>query len=218
MNENFLMWGAKGHAKVLHEIIAFNGDNVKILIDNSPTHVPPLDGVPILQGKEYKQWLKNEKKSNAVFQMSAIAAIGGAKGKDRLYYLEMFRKDGFNVPSLCHPSAYISSKVEIGNNCHICALSFLGVDVVIGDACIVNTKASIDHESRIASGVHLAPNVTLCGCVDIGSCSFIGAGSTILPNIKIGSNSIIGAGSIVTKDIPNNVLAYGNPAKIIKEI
>lgn len=218
MNENFLIWGAKGHAKVLNEIISINGNSVKILIDNNQVNISPLEGIPVLQGEtQYSEWLKNEKK-NVPFKMSAIAAIGGARGKDRLYYLDMFRRDGFSVPSLFHPSAYISNKVRIGDNCHFCALSFVGVDVSIGDACIVNTKVSIDHESFIGNGVHLAPNTTLCGCVEIGNCTFIGAGSTILPNIKIGSNTIIGAGSIVIKDVPNNVLVYGNPAKIIREI
>ena len=60
----------------------------------------------------------------------------------------------------------------------------------------------------------IGPNATLCGGVSVGECSFIGAGATILPYIKIGKNCMIGAGSVVTKDIPDNVTAYGNPAKI----
>lgn len=58
-------------------------------------------------------------------------------------------------------------------------------------------------------------NYTKIGLVEIGNNVFIGAGSIILPNVKIGNNVIIGAGSIVTKDIPDNSLVVGNPAKII---
>ena len=47
--------------------------------------------------------------------------------------------------------------------------------------------------------------------------SFIGAGSTLLPNIVIGSNSVVGAGTVVTTNIPNNSLVFGNPARIIKQ-
>lgn len=54
--------------------------------------------------------------------------------------------------------------------------------------------------------------------VTIGSNVWIGGGSIILPGVKIGDNTTIGAGSVVTKDIPQNVLALGNPCKIIKEI
>ena len=55
------------------------------------------------------------------------------------------------------------------------------------------------------------------GCVSIGDFAFIGAGATVLPNLKIGKNSIIGAGAVVTKDVPDNVVVYGNPAKFIRE-
>ena len=68
----------------------------------------------------------------------------------------------------------------------------------------------------IGDFVELSPNVTILGNVSIGSFTQIGANSTILPNIKIGENVIIGAGSVVTKDIPDNSLAYGVPSKIIK--
>lgn len=53
------------------------------------------------------------------------------------------------------------------------------------------------------------------GCTEIMDNVFIGSNTTILPNVKIGSNVIIGAGSVVTKDIPNNRVVAGNPAKEI---
>ena len=84
----------------------------------------------------------------------------------------------------------------------------------IGNHCIVNTAASIDHDCVLEDFTFVGPNATLCGEVHIGEGSFIGAGSVILPGIKIGKNCMIGAGSVVTKDIPNNVTVYGNPAKI----
>ena len=54
--------------------------------------------------------------------------------------------------------------------------------------------------------------------VKIGKNVWIGADCTILPGVIIGENSIIGAGSVVTKNIPNNVIVAGNPAKLIREI
>jgi maltose O-acetyltransferase len=61
-------------------------------------------------------------------------------------------------------------------------------------------------------------NYTKIGLVKIGDNVFIGAGSIILPNVKIGNNVIIGAGSIVTKDVPDNSLVAGNPAKHFKDM
>jgi acetyltransferase-like isoleucine patch superfamily enzyme len=54
----------------------------------------------------------------------------------------------------------------------------------------------------------------LCGAVKVGAGTIIGAGSVILPGVEIGENCIIGSGSVVTRNIPSNSKAYGNPAKI----
>jgi galactoside O-acetyltransferase len=54
--------------------------------------------------------------------------------------------------------------------------------------------------------------------VHIGRNCWLGAGVIVLPGVKIGDNSVIGAGSVVTKDIPANVIAVGNPCKVLREI
>ena len=58
--------------------------------------------------------------------------------------------------------------------------------------------------------------VVLTGAVQIGSLSLIGANSTVVPGVKIGKDCLIGAGSVVTQDIPDHVVARGNPARVIK--
>ena len=217
--QKFLIWGAKGHAKVLDEIIRLNNGEVIALIDSDPSLNSPISSLKILEGYQgYSNWLKETRNLYSNFKVSAISAIGGEKGKDRLDYLKMFKLDGFETPSLIHPKSHVSDTAVIGENSQICAFAFVGADALVGDACIVNTKASIDHESIIGNGVHLAPGATLCGCVKVGNLVFIGASAIILPNLSIGENSIIGAGSIVTRDVPKNVLVYGNPAKIIRKL
>lgn len=54
--------------------------------------------------------------------------------------------------------------------------------------------------------------------VHIGRCCWLGAGVIVMPGVTIGDNTVIGAGSVVTRDIPANVVAYGNPCKVIREI
>lgn len=89
---------------------------------------------------------------------------------------------------------------------------FVGDNVMFGPNVTVATAGHpIEPELRRKSAQFNIP-------VHIGSNVWIGAGSVILPGVKIGENSVIGAGSIVTKDIPANVLAFGNPCKVVREI
>lgn len=111
-------------------------------------------------------------------------------------------------------SAVLYDKFAIGEGSQILHRAVVQIGTKIGRHCIVNTSASVDHDCTLGDFSFIGPNATLCGGVEIGDDSFIGAGSVILPYIKIGKNCMIGAGSVVTKDIPDNSTAYGNPAKI----
>jgi len=213
----FILWGAKGHALVLAEIVQQQGGEVVALFDRAPPaeHVFARGCETLCGLSAYQAWIL---KQGDVGSISAIAAIGGARGQDRREFLEIFRNSGFKTPTLIHFSAVVSTSAHIGENSHILAGAVIAPMVEIGEACIVNTNASVDHECVLAAGVHIAPGTTLCGCVRVGENTLIGAGSVVLPRIKIGSNVVIGAGSVVTRDIPDSVVAFGNPAIIIKTL
>lgn len=212
----YILWGAKGHALVLEEIVRAQSGEVIALFDGSSDIAPALKGVEFLVGLEaYEAW---SRKQDDRASINAIAAIGGASGRARRDYLDVFRRSGFGTPTLTHASAVVSSSARIGNNCHILSGAVIGPLAELGEACIVNTNASVDHECILRAGVHVAPGATLCGCVVVGENTLIGAGSVVLPRIRIGANVVVGAGSVVTRDVPDSVVIFGNPARIIKTI
>ena len=88
--------------------------------------------------------------------------------------------------------------------------------IEIGDDCLIGhntTIATLNHDFNPENRANLTPYP-----VKIGNKVWIGSDCTILPNVTIGDGAIIGAGSVVTKDVPANCIAVGNPAKVIREI
>jgi len=145
--------------------------------------------------------------------VEGLWVIGIGNNKIRKMIAEKVLKDKkfistFSANSICHSSSII------GEGTQIMAGAVIQMGCTIGAHSVINTAASVDHDCTLGKYSFIGPNATLCGGVTVGECSFIGAGAVILPYIKIGKNSMIGAGAVVTKDIPDNVIAYGNPAKI----
>ena len=141
-----------------------------------------------------------------------VIAIGNNKVRQKIS-IKLKEKD---FTTVIHPTALWIKCLSLGEGSQIMMGAVIQNDVTIGNHTIINTAASIDHDSRIGSYVHIAPNSTLCGGVEIGDGTLIGAGSVILPYVKIGKNCIIGAGSVVTKNIPDDCKAWGNPCEIKK--
>lgn len=108
----------------------------------------------------------------------------------------------------------IGEKVFFNFNCVVLDV----MQVKIGDRCMFGPNVQIytathpvDHRER-ASGLEFAK------AVSIGNDVWIGGSAVICPGVTIGDRTVIGAGSVVTKDLPNDVFAAGNPCRIIREI
>ncbi len=121
---------------------------------------------------------------------------------------------------------------EIGNNCNICSHTFIENDVKIGHSVTVKSGVFLWDGLRIEDFVFIGPNVTFTNdkyprskqrlekfqSTLIKEGASIGANTTVLGGITIGKNAMIGAGSIVTKDVPDNELWLGSPARFIRKI
>ena len=208
----YVLWGSSGHAKVLDEAISRQGGEVFCLFDNSPFANSVLPGVPLLGGVDaFMSWTGARPMDQEIF---ALVAIGGAHGQDRLQLQELLAKHGLRIAPLIHPLAFVADSAMLGPGTQLLAMSVVAAGVHLGAGCIVNHKASIDHECIIADGVHVAPGATICGCVTVGTNSMIGAGAVVMPRLKIGRDSIIGAGAVVTRNVPDGVVVMGNPALV----
>ena len=190
------LYGAIGHAKVIIDILAANGITVDGLIDDNP-EVTELCGLPVFH--------------ECAGRSPLIVSIGSNRIRK-----EIAESLGCRFGVAVHPSAVVSGSCEIGEGTVVMQGAILQAGVRVGRHCIVNTGASIDHECVLGDFVHVSPHGTLCGNVRVGEGSWIGAGTTVVPGVRIGAWSVVGAGSVVTRDIPDNVVAYGNPCRVVR--
>ncbi len=109
---------------------------------------------------------------------------------------------------------YVGDNFYANTNCCIldCAKVSIGNNVLLGPNVGIFTPEHAFNSNERAAGYEKALPI------EIGDNVWIGGNVTILGGVKIGSNSIIGAGSVVTKNIPSNIIAAGNPAKVIRKI
>ena len=147
---------------------------------------------------------------------NALITVGSTKDNTKRYRLfNMAKEIGYKFPVIISPEAIVDENVKIDEGTVIMPGCIINIDSSIGKNCIINTGAIIEHDCKMGDNCHIAPGVHISGAVNIGELSFIGIGVTIIQGIKIGKNATIGAGSVVIKDIPGNVIAVGNPAKIV---
>ena len=121
-----------------------------------------------------------------------------------------------NWVSLIHPSAQIAVNVSIGKGTAVMAGAVINACAEIGEHCIINTRAVVEHDNVIEDYVHISPNASLGGTVHIGEQTHIGIGATVINNIDICGNCIIGAGAIIVRNIEDSGTYVGVPARKIK--
>jgi sugar O-acyltransferase (sialic acid O-acetyltransferase NeuD family) len=211
----YILWGSSGHAKVLADLIHEQKGEVIALFDNSSSAISVVKGVKLWHGEEgFNLWKSTQ---SSVTDVTALVAIGGARGEERHLISNKLRKAGLNIISVIHKKAYVAPTARLGLGCQVLANSTVASGVRIGDACIINHNASIDHECHLGIGVHVSPGATICGCAQVNDYAMIGAGAIILPRLVVGKNAIIGAGAVVTRHIENGETVVGNPAKCLNK-
>jgi sugar O-acyltransferase (sialic acid O-acetyltransferase NeuD family) len=136
-------------------------------------------------------------------------------------YNDFRKKFGLNYEdffNLCHPSVIISSTAELKYGNFIDMGSVISTFIKIGNFVNISRAVSIGHHTVIDDFVSINPGTNIAGCCNIGYATTIGMGSSVFNGVTIGKESIIGGGSVVTRDIPDNVLAFGNPCKVIRQL
>ncbi|KTC84731.1 MULTISPECIES: acetyltransferase [Legionella] len=208
MKKGIIIIGAGGHAKVCIELLRSMGEEVSFCIGNDGSADLCLD-IPVLQGDNHLNILHEEGYSRI------FIAIGSNYLRERLATMAM--NEGYILVNAISPQAIISPSARLGSGVAIMAGVVINAEANIADLAIINTGATVDHDCQIAKAVHIAPQCALAGNVKVGSQSFLGVGSKVIPEIEIGEKVILGAGTVVISNIINGATAVGVPARIINK-
>ena len=144
--------------------------------------------------------------------------LGVYQPQHKIKIIEELKPDFNKFISVIHGGLDISDTSKIGFGALINSKVSIAAQTKIGNFVSINRHVSIGHHTIISDYCSINPGTNIAGNVTIGKGTTIGMGTNILHQVNIGKNTIIGAGSLVTKDIPDNVVAYGSPCKVIRNI
>ena len=208
--EKILVIGCGEHARMVIDNIE---DQNQFSVFGLTTHLneelgKDVYGYPVVgKDKDIEGLIKKHKDIKGY-----ILGVGNMKARARLAsWLDTFVK----AVNVIHPQALISRHARIGVGNLLEAYTKVANGATLGNHCIINSYTAVNHDQNIGHNVLLACNVTLAGR-SVGSNTIIADGAAIAFKKSVGAGCIIGDGAVVTKDIPDNVIAYGNPAKIIR--
>ncbi len=198
----------------MHNYIYGAGGHGKVVLDAMQDAC--IDCAGFVDDREISSWvgLYVLKLSNLVMDGSNYfhLAIGNCKARAAI----AAQLENANYFSVTHPSAVIAKTAQIGLGTFSAAQSVIAPDAKIGNHCIINHAAVVDHDCLVGDYTHIAPQSSLGGGVKVGKGVLIGTGAVVLPGIVIADYAVIGAGAVVTKNVAEGITVVGNPAKSIE--
>jgi sugar O-acyltransferase, sialic acid O-acetyltransferase neuD family len=212
--EKIVIIGAGQHARVvLYNVEEQNKYEVIGFLDSDDNRIGKIfEGKEIL-GNYQKENLKEFSKkigTNKFF-------IGFGNMKYRKKVFDYFINNGWEAVNIIHPNAVVSKNARLGKGILIECGCLVTPNPVIGDNVVVNTGSQVNHDNIIENNVYIASGVILSGGIKIGENTLLDDGVIVTLGCSVGKNSLIGAGAVVTKNIPDEVVAYGSPCKVIRE-
>lgn len=213
MSKKILLVGGGGHCKsVLDSLLELNEFSEIGIIDRKENMGKEVLGVSVIGcDDDLPQLFADGYK----FAFVTLGSIGNPKLRINLF--KKISEIGFEIPNIVDPSAVVSRHVNMETGIFVGKNAVINAGSTIHKGSIINTGAIIEHDCLVGEFAHIAPGSVLSGEVQIGANTHIGANCVIKQQLRIGSGSIIGMGSVVSKDIEDNIIAYGNPCKEVRK-
>jgi sugar O-acyltransferase (sialic acid O-acetyltransferase NeuD family) len=201
--------GARGHAiELLDVLVKAEGVVSLSFYDDVTPDMPRLlyGQYPVLRtSDELKQVLA----SDPTFALG----IGGPLL--RFNMAKKWEALGGRLTSIIADTACIGNyEVELGTGLNIMQGVLVSNSVKVGEGSLLNAGAALHHNVVVGEYCEVSPGARLLGHVQVGNFAQIGAGAVVLPRVRIGHHAVIGAGAVVTRDVADNTVVVGVPARL----
>lgn len=213
IKRNVLIWGAGGHGKVVADAINVGGNcTVMAFLEDGDKYT----GKDTYLGRRVFRGLRSV--STAREEGADAIIFGFGNCQSRVKRIPILQQTGLDPISVVHTSAVIARDVVIEEGVAVMAGVIVNAGSHIGMHSIINTGCTIDHDCKIGMAAHVGPGVHLGGGVSIGEGTWLGLGALVSDGVRVGRNVVVGIGSVVLKDLPDSVVAYGCPARIVRNV
>jgi len=149
---------------------------------------------------------------NCVENSKVTIATGEPEVREKL--ATKCKEKGLKLATIVSSYSFISKSVTLGDGVIVAPFASIQADATVSSNVAINTQAIIGHNCSILDHAVISSQVNLGGASIVGSKSYIGMAAIIREKVLVGNSSIVGMGSVVYKDIPDEVIALGNPSRV----
>jgi acetyltransferase EpsM len=201
MNPIFV-FGSGAQGRVVKDILDYNGVHDVYFIDENSSMVGQR-----INGSEVVSF---EMATSMTKHLKISLAVGNPYTRRKI--IDTYNDYEIDWINVIHKNAFIANSANLGIGNTICANSIINSNAEVGNFCLINNGAIIEHDTVLKDYCSISPKAVVGGRCVINENVFIASNATIMARTNIGKDAIVGMGSIVTKDIYDNQLAFGAPA------
>ena len=199
-DSSVFMVGSGGHALSVLSSLEYDGIEVNGVIDPYPTK------------STLTEFVIHKDFEDIPHEASLIVAIGDNSKRESMFRQIRSLKRHYELFTHISSKAVISRSARILDGAIIMPGSFVGPKATVGTGALINTNSVLEHETLLSDFASLAPASLVLGKSIVGHGSHVGPASIVDSKVIIGEHTILGGNSFLRNDLPDLVLAFGNPA------